>query len=200
MAASPDGIDQDGIMKEIKNPSVREIVGIPKPEYWVQTQLQMECCDLNACDFIECSIKEYECIEYYIDDTDTEYKGCILEYWDENDKCLRFYSNMNATINEINEWKSSKIDEIKNNTNLDEIYINEVYWKLEKYSCFRVFRDRQWFKSVLPKFQQFWDEVLNYRIIGIPENMITKKRQPKEEAQPTNNNERVKCLIDDDDY
>ena len=199
LAASPDGIDEDGIMKEIKNPSVREIIGIPKPEYWVQTQLQMECCDFNACDFIECSIKEYECIEYYRDDIDTKYKGCILEYWDEKKKCHRYYSNMNISINEINLWKSAKINEIKKQADIDEIYINEVYWKLEKYSCFRVFRDRQWFKSVLPKFQQFWQEVEKYRIIGIPENMMTKKKPIKEEITTITKHEPVKCLIDDDE-
>ena len=57
IAASPDGINDDintplfGRMLEIKNIVNREITGIPKFEYWIQMQLQMETCNLNECDF-----------------------------------------------------------------------------------------------------------------------------------------------------
>lgn len=196
LAASPDGIDEDGIMKEIKNPSKREIIGVPKPEYWVQTQLQLECCDLNALDFIECSIKEYDCIEDYNDDINTKYKGCIIEYWDKNEKCNRFYSKLNENIDQINNWKSTVLKDINNLNTETEPYLNIVYWKLEKYSSFRVYRDRHWFISVLPKFTHFWTEVLLYRNLGIPENMILNKRIVKQNEN--NNDQNIKCLIEDD--
>ena len=57
LGASPDGINVDhnserfGRMLEIKNVVSREITGIPKKEYWVQMQLQMEVCNLDDCDF-----------------------------------------------------------------------------------------------------------------------------------------------------
>ena len=66
MGASPDGIvttresDRYGRMVEIKNIVNRDITGIPKKEYWVQTQFQMECCNLDECDFLECRFKLYE--------------------------------------------------------------------------------------------------------------------------------------------
>ena len=47
-------------MLEIKNIVNREITGIPKKEYWVQMQLQMEVCNLPECDFLETRFKEYE--------------------------------------------------------------------------------------------------------------------------------------------
>ena len=59
LGASPDGINVDknsqryGRMLEIKNIVNREIDGIPKKEYWIQMQLQMEVCDLDDCDFLE---------------------------------------------------------------------------------------------------------------------------------------------------
>ena len=59
LAASPDGINDDpesplfGRMLEIKNVVSRKITGIPKKEYWIQMQLQMEVCDLDECDFLE---------------------------------------------------------------------------------------------------------------------------------------------------
>ena len=58
LGASPDGINVDptnhryGRMLEIKNIVNREIDGIPKKEYWIQMQLQMETCDLDECDLI----------------------------------------------------------------------------------------------------------------------------------------------------
>jgi len=54
IAASPDGIICDesselyGRMIEIKNVVSREINSIPKMEYWIQMQLQMEVCNLNV--------------------------------------------------------------------------------------------------------------------------------------------------------
>ena len=53
LGASPDGIniqksnERFGRMLEIKNIVNREITKIPKKEYWIQMQLQMEVCDLN---------------------------------------------------------------------------------------------------------------------------------------------------------
>ena len=50
LAASPDGIivsnKNNGRMIEIKNVVSREITGIPKMEYYIQMQIQLEVCDL----------------------------------------------------------------------------------------------------------------------------------------------------------
>ena len=61
LAASPDGITPDGIMLEIKCPKSRKIDETCVPlHYWIQTQIQMESCDLDFCDFFECEIEELE--------------------------------------------------------------------------------------------------------------------------------------------
>lgn len=54
LGASPDGITNDGIMLEIKCPFRRQITGIAPFYYWVQVQLQLEVCNLEYCDFLEC--------------------------------------------------------------------------------------------------------------------------------------------------
>ena len=87
IGASPDGIVADpshsryGHMVEIKNIVNRDITGIPKEEYWVQMQVQLETCDLEYCDFIETRIKEYETAEQYyaVNDAHT-YKGVVLYF------------------------------------------------------------------------------------------------------------------------
>lgn len=68
LAASPDGISSDGRMVEIKCPYRRIPTGMPKIQYWMQMQLQMECCDMEVCDFLDIVIKEYGNREAYISD------------------------------------------------------------------------------------------------------------------------------------
>ena len=66
IGASPDGINilkknkRFGRLLEIKNPKSRVITGIPKKEYWVQMQIQMEVWNLNECDFLETKFEEYK--------------------------------------------------------------------------------------------------------------------------------------------
>lgn len=89
LGASPDGIvgkykadgksltKYVGRMLEIKCPVIRKIKktgeiygGICPKYYWVQVQLQLECCDLEECDFWQCEISEYDDYEDFVEDTD----------------------------------------------------------------------------------------------------------------------------------
>lgn len=60
LGASPDGITAKGVMLEIKCPFRRKPNGVPPMYYFVQMQLQLEVCDLEDCDYMECEIKEYK--------------------------------------------------------------------------------------------------------------------------------------------
>jgi putative phage-type endonuclease len=107
LAASPDGIvtkyKLDGIhltenvgrMLEIKCPTSRKIKPtssalVEVPYYWVQMQLQLECCNLEICDFWQCIIKEYDSREDFNNDTNTQIpwtsrttsfeKGCVIQF------------------------------------------------------------------------------------------------------------------------
>ena len=74
LGASPDGInvcpksDRYGRMLEIKNrfSDAVPITGIPKRDYWIQMQLQMNVCELNECDFLETRFIEYEDEEAFL--------------------------------------------------------------------------------------------------------------------------------------
>jgi hypothetical protein len=71
IGASPDGIVVNpesalfGRLVEIKNIYNREMDGTPSEAYWTQMQIQMQCCDLEACDFVETRFKEYESAEEF---------------------------------------------------------------------------------------------------------------------------------------
>ena len=129
LAASPDGIDEDGIMLEIKNPHSRPIIGVPKPDYYTQTQLQMEVCNMNQCNFLECKFEEYPCLEYYIEDQNIEYKGIIIEFTNQNFYRQRYYSPFNITGNDLEDWLENT-----RNISKDGQDVNEIYWKLSNYS------------------------------------------------------------------
>ena len=92
LAASPDGIntllssERHGRMLEVKNIVNRDITGIPKVEYWIQMQIQMEVCMLNECDFLETRFTEYEGYSEFIEDgdfamsEDGKLKGVVLYF------------------------------------------------------------------------------------------------------------------------
>lgn len=189
LAASPDGIDEDGVLIEIKCPLTREIIGAPKPDYWVQMQLQMEVCDLSECNFVECKIKEFDTKEDYLENTQ-EYSGIIVEYF-VNDSKKRVYSETNIKPNKSDDWIEAQI------VGIDDY--NIIYWYLDVYSCFKVFRDVLWFKETLPLFEEFWKEVEKYRENGNHHEIQVKRRKPKE-TETTTSSKAAVCLIDDDDY
>jgi putative phage-type endonuclease len=197
IAASPDGIDEDGDLLEIKCPITRDIKGVPKRDYWIQTQLQMEVTNLNCCKFVECKFDEYQCIEFYNEDTERDFKGVILQYHDNFQKKNIIYSEFNIVLDDLSDWINNEKQKIIEQNN-ENTYIEIIYWYLSKYSCFEVYRDRKWFIENLPIFQNFWDDVLKYRENGNLDSIEIKTRKAKIIQEPIIVNE---CLLkDEDDY
>ena len=180
IAASPDGIVCDsssnlyGRMLEIKNVVSREITGIPKMEYWIQMQLQMEVCDLNECDFLETKFLQYDTKEEYMDDNDTEYKGTILQYL-KDDAPYYVYAPLMLNDLESNEYKEWENEEKEKNKDLELITI--LYWKLVKISCVLVLRNKVWFNKVQPMIDSFWNNLVEERESGVWKERINKKRK-----------------------
>jgi len=174
LGASPDGITPDGIMVEIKCPYTRKITGIPKPEYWCQVQGQLEVCDLDRCDFIECCLKEYADENDYLNDNYNEdfslnsignEKGVIADFYIKSSKTyIKKYSSIGLIGEELDNWKNKIILETKTE---DIIFSNFTYWFLEEVSCIPIFRNQEWFQTNRPKLQLFWNNVLKYRELGL---------------------------------
>lgn len=197
IGASPDGINvkennqRYGRMLEIKNVVNREITGIPKEEYWIQMQIQMETCDLNECDFLETQFNEYESEEEFINDNSNKLKGLII-YFMENGK--PFYKYMPLEIKNYKDmitWENSVIEE-----NSDLTWIKTIYWRLEKVSCVLVLRNKIWFSQALPYIKELWNNVETERINGY-EHRAPKKSQRKRASSIVNiETEEKGCLID----
>lgn len=192
IAASPDGITEDGELVEYKNPKTRKIVGVPKKDYWVQTQFQMEVTNLARCHFVECSYNHYLCSEDFLESKD-EFKGVILVYFDLEQKKHVIYSPLNMQLAEYFSWYENEIYKIKKIS--EEIHIEWSWWGLNQYSSFMVYRDKQWFNDTLPLFEEFWNEVLQCR--KDPNLIPVQIKKEKPNLTPIIDST---CKIDYDDY
>jgi putative phage-type endonuclease len=184
LGASPDGINVEktshlfGRLLEIKNVVSRQIDGVPKKEYWVQMQMQMEVCNLDGCDFLECSFKEYEDLDdfnssdpnlgyYFHKDIETGaninlFKGIIM-YFSKDGIPTYIYKPLFMGELEFNEWsKKQRLEQEQDG----QIWVRNIYWKEEVYSCVYVRRNRQWFNDNLPQFKKIWNTIEETRKTG----------------------------------
>jgi len=183
-------------MLEIKCPYTRKILtkgnlfDICPKYYWVQIQLQLECCDLDECDFWQCKITEYDNREDFNYDTNPieQYKskhykhekGCVIQLLPKermNDTlngkynevvydCAKFLYppkiDMTPLDNDI--WIAETLQKINSDPEYLNYYFDKVlYWRIEKTSNITINRDRKWFAEKLPLFRKMWDYVLYFR-------------------------------------
>ena len=176
LAASPDGIvtgiNNYGRMIEIKNVVSREITGIPKKDYYIQMQLQMEVCDLDECDFIETKFTEFESEHEYFNDMTENVKGVIIVFIKENDF---FYKYMPFELHNVDDGLKNEWIE---NAMLDEtlVWLKNIYWKLDVYSCILVKRQKEWFLKAIPQLEEIWRIIVEERTSGDFSKRAPKKR------------------------
>jgi putative phage-type endonuclease len=150
LGASPDGIvgkyklDKKSLTKyvgrmiEIKCPLSRKIKtsGPIKDHicpiyYWDQVQLQLECCDLDECDFWQCELEHYKNRKEFIDDTDAsepfrtrpkngikgQEKGCLIQLLP-----MKYLSQLVKTKTIIKNNEEFDVDEIDEEKYKETIY------------------------------------------------------------------------------
>ena len=197
IGASPDGINIDaaspiyGRMVEIKNIFNREITGHPKEEYWIQTQIQMEVCDLDECDFVETRFKEYDSKEDYdADGTTTEgytakgnEKGVIL--WFQTAPAITQYGHIVTPTQlyeyapvgispyEFDKWEAEMFAK---HERLRSVWVRTIYWYLDEYSCVLVRRNRLWFSEAVKVLENVWSMIEEERKTGYEHRAPTKRR------------------------
>jgi putative phage-type endonuclease len=216
LGASPDGICNiisrngkkfvviGGRMVEIKCPVSREIKSEGKIDgeqcphgYWIQVQLQLECCDLEECDFWQCKLEEYKSRDSYLKDTakqnplvsnETQLeRGCFLQFMptdrtdfkNEYEGKFKYPPQVNMTIHELDAWVLANKESFEED---DKTYVFDriVWWRLGKAACCLIKRDKVWFKSALLKLQKTWSYVVYFRNNEDKKNLwneyITKQR------------------------
>lgn len=203
IGASPDGINIDpssdryGRMLEIKNIVNREITGIPKKEYWIQMQIQMEVWDLDECDFLETKFVEYPDSNSFFNEQDSCLKGVISYFHRQDGSPFYLYKPLNITdVEEINAWEEQIVDKYQNNININKnseikekmVWIKNIYWKLEKLSCVLVLRNRKWFQDNVGQIQKIWNIIEEERVTGYehraPIRKIKKDKETNANGKP----------------
>lgn len=206
LGASPDGINVDpettryGRMLEIKNIVNREIDGIPKKEYWIQMQLQMEVCDLDECDFLETKFTEYPDSNSYENDTldevyededglefnniclskDNKMKGEIIYFHTKEGKPFYAYKPLDIIHPlDIKQWRETVIDYYTQDSQFSYTFMKTNYWKLQEVSCVLVCRNRQWFTDNIKELETLWSTIEKERVSGY-EHRAPNRRQKKD--------------------
>ena len=204
LGASPDGICSKytldnkfstrlGTMLEIKCPAKRAIVLKGKETdicpfyYYCQVQQQLECCELNVCDFWQCTLLEYSSRNDYINDTDNCIiyneeneiiinnkikKGVILEYYPKNfkpefdDDNIEWKSKyiypkrLDMDESQYNDWILKMI----NDTKITDYYFNKIiYWKLKIAHNLPIKRNHEFLSNIIPTLKETWSLVQYYR-------------------------------------
>ena len=187
LGASPDGIVINresplyGRIVEIKNIYNREMNGIPSEAYWIQTQIQMQCCNLDACDFVETRFKEYETQEEFLHHIEFESEkmyGVILEFILRDSTTnipVYKYSPISISNTELQEWINQTVNiEIS----AEYILFKTHYWYLDEIAMTTILKNDDWFRAAMPIIEDVWNTIQLERIEGF-QHRAPKKRVPK---------------------
>ena len=199
LGASPDGINVDpkseryGRMLEIKNPVSRDITGIPKKEYWVQMQLQMEVCDLDECDFLETKFVEYsDRIRYEADTTfGKDKKGIIIQFYTKEGIPFYAYKPLHLISDEgVSQWEDETITFYESEP-YHYSFTKYIYWRLEQLSCILVLRNRTWFSNNIGQLENVWKIIEKERVTGFEHRAPGKTSSKSSSLEPKQNSSEI---------
>lgn len=155
--ASPDGLIYDcpknerrGRLIEIKCPVTREINGTIPKEYYSQMQMQLHVTGLEICDYVEAAFSSpYPRIERY--EGPSEFHGYIaLIRYAESRGTQDFYY-VYSPIQAMADWLPEHAE--------DEEIVEIIPWRLMRWSEQQVMRSEEWWRSLQPFIETFWEDV-----------------------------------------
>ena len=166
VGASPDGINENGVMLEIKCPFKRKITGEVPTQYYYQMQGQLDVCGLDECDYLECEFLEYdneaEFVKHFHDNIHP--KGIVVELVHANNRYNSKYVyspfEHHADKEGILVWFQNQMRAVPAQ---DVAKIH--YWQLWTYSVNRIYRDSHFLQNdVYPELRQVWEKVVTYKL------------------------------------
>jgi len=153
MAASPDGISEQGVAVEIKAPFSKTLADIP-PEYYAQMQGQMEVAELDLADFVVCRVEELSDVIFWKDFNTAYDKGYGYERYGAVATCEGkfMHSTPGLTPESLNKW-------IGTVPLSHEVTLHRVF----DFRITRIERDDIYVSSMIEKLRETWDMVLDAR-------------------------------------
>lgn len=169
--ASPDGINELGIMIEIKCPFTRLIIKDNIPDkYKMQIQGQLAVCNLKECDYVECKFLVLDEKIYIEEFSDININhGIIAEYIAKDGEYYYIYSNNEKNAIDTIDDIYAKITKFNIDNEYEKKYEFEklTYWKLEEINIQRVFFDKEEWEKINKKIDIFWEKVEKYKKLPI---------------------------------
>lgn len=200
LAASPDGIvesgdpDRIGCFVEFKSPITRHIGnGEVVPDYWKQTQIQMEVGDVNKNDYFEVQIRSVkgESIQGPCRFFGKVYTiGAPMPPYEDPQPVRYLYSPIGGELSE---------EDIKAMISPTECLLETLEWGLLGYNLVTVPRSRHWFETVaVPEIIKFWEDVESAKRgeFAIENKNTVGKKRVRRGTQP---NFQIYMLQDDND-
>jgi hypothetical protein len=139
--------DKLGRLVEIKCPFSRKVGGEIPFEYWVQMQIQMECADIDECEYVEAEILSARADKPEVDVSGCHYKGTILLWGNEDTGAYDYeYLGLDTEGQEHPRRQGWRKVEV-------------IPWGIQKLHHKVVQRDRAWFQSTEPWRQSFWTDM-----------------------------------------
>ena len=164
LGASPDGIIltegvRHGRLVEFKCPISRvfsDDTEVPKA-YYHQMQLQMECTQIDTCEYIEFQFRTPSYSEWV--DSKAEHKG----FYAVSDDEMRVKYRDHADTRDPATWRHEVLETVDDWT--------LVYWTLEKYRMKIVEHETDWLEKNLPSITEVWKTITDHRSAGtVPSN------------------------------
>jgi putative phage-type endonuclease len=124
LGASPDGLMMSGRLLEIKCPFRRIISDEIPIYYWIQVQIQLEVCNLDECDYLECEFHQYKSESEYQNDknVDPHSKGIHI-----HDGATIYWKMLTCSLKKIKRdtlWFKDNID------NIEQFHNKVVHYKI----------------------------------------------------------------------
>lgn len=163
LSASPDGVVLHGPLAgrlvEIKSPKTRQPGTFVPAEYYVQMQIQMEVCDLDAVDFIEAQFAQRRedamTAEDWVALNDATWKGRIQVYGypEAQETWVYRYSRPVEDLDDLDEIASPAAP-------ADLPLLEDSIWWLTGWFPRTVLRNKIWWKTIgWPAAELFWAQV-----------------------------------------
>lgn len=156
IGASPDGLiisenERNGRLIEFKCPISRQFTDeTPVPDhYYHQMQLQMECTNLQECEYVEMQFKTMKYTEWV--DSPAEYKSCFIVS-SCGDVSYRAFDELIPLV----EWQTQITGE-----NFMDYQV--IYWALSNWRQKLTLRDPDWMPMHFPEMKSTWEEIVKHR-------------------------------------
>lgn len=178
--ASPDGINDMGVMIEIKCPYSRQIIDSSIPEkYFLQIQGQLAVCGLKECDYVECNFATFDTTDAYTqfvkENAGNTKHGIIAEFRNDSTGEYEYeYSPQNMDAQDAIDYMKQVVEDLQESRS----FVKTTPWHLKEMNIQRVYFDeKRWCEDIVPKINKFWEKVEECKLL--PEELPVVATKPK---------------------